>query len=189
MATHGITTNTYKRFVIDSGAVYKNWGEAGEALLGATRGGNVFKIETELRMMEVDGARGPVKGGRRITNVLATITANFIEVSEEMLLRALPAAVAADYPVAPATKTHDLITRSTDVADADYLTNIAIVGESTYSSTNNIVVVLENVLSDGNLEVSFADKDESVIAVTFTAHYLPSAIDTEPWKIYNPVIG
>lgn len=188
MATHGITTNTYKRFVIDSGAVYKNWGEGGELLLGATRGGNVFKIETELRMMEADGARGPVKGGRRITNTLATITANFLELSEALLLLGLPAATAADYPDTP-SKTHDLITRTADVADADYVTNIAIVGETTYSATNRFVGVLENVLSDGNLEMSLSDKDESVIAVTFTAHFLPAAMDTEPWKYYNPIIG
>ena len=66
---HGVTTNTYKKLVIDSGAVYKNYGESGEALLGATRGGNTFTIEQEIRNMEVDGAKGSVKGFRRITAV------------------------------------------------------------------------------------------------------------------------
>lgn len=190
MATkHGITTSTYTRFIIDSGAVYKNYGEAGQALLGATRGGNSFKIETEIRQMDVDGARGPVKGGERITNVLATLTANFVEVSKELLIRALPGASAADYPAAPSTKTHDLVTRSADIATGDYLTNVAIVGMSTYSSTNWVIVKLKNVISDGNLEISFSDKDESVLAVTFKAHFDPSSMTTEPWEIYNPIIA
>lgn len=187
--THGITANTYTRFIIDSGAVYKNYGEANELLLGATRGGNTFKIETEIRQMDVDGARGPVKGGERIVSVIASITANFVEVKKELLLYALPGATAADYPVAPATKTHDLITRAADIATTDYLTNIAIVGESTQSVTNYVICLIKNVISDGNLEVSFADKDESVLPVTFRAHFDPSALTTEPWEIYSPIIA
>lgn len=189
MAKHGITTNTYTRFIIDSGAVYKNYGEAGQALLGATRGGNAFKIESEIRQMDVDGARGPVKGGERLVGIVATLTANFVEVSKELLLRALPGATAANYPAAPATKTHDLITRSADIVTGDYLTNVAIVGQSTASATNYVIVKLLNVLSDGNLEISFSDKDESVLAVTFKAHFDPSVMTTEPWEIYNPIIS
>jgi hypothetical protein len=185
---HGVTANTFTRFIIDAGAVYKNWGESSEVLLGATRGGNSFKIETELRQMEVDGAIGPVKGGKRITNVVATITANFVEVSKALFLLANPAATAADYP-ATGTKTHDLISRAADLATTDYITNIAIVGMSTYSSTNFVVVKLLNVLADGNIEIGFNDKDESVLPVTFTAHFDPSLLSQEPWQIYNPVIG
>jgi hypothetical protein len=186
---HGVTANTFTRFLIDAGAVYKNYGEAGEALLGATRGGNSFKIETEQRLMEVDGAIGPVKGGERIVNVVATITANFVEVSKALFLLANPGATAADYPTAPTAKTHDLITRAADIASSDYCTNIAIVGNSTYSATGYIVVMLLNPLADGNIELGFNDKDESVLPITFKAHFDPSTLGTEPWKIYNPVIA
>lgn len=185
---HGVTANTFTRFIIDAGAVYKNYGEAGETLLGATRGGNSFKIEVEERLMEVDGAIGPVKGGKRIVNSVATITANFVEVSKALLLLASPAATAADYPSTPA-KTHDLVTRAADIATTDYLTNIAIVGNSTYSATNYVIVKLSNALADGNLEIGFNDKDESVLAVTFTAHFDPSTLSTEPWSIYCPIIA
>jgi len=41
----GVTTNTVKRFFVDAGAVYLNYGVEGEEkLLGATKGGNVFTI-------------------------------------------------------------------------------------------------------------------------------------------------
>lgn len=186
--SHGITSSTPDRFYIDAGAVYKNWGEVNEALIGATRGGNSFKIETEQREMPMDGARGVVKGAKRNVTVAATLTANFLEMTTPLLLLTQPGATAADYPDTP-SKTHDLITRSADIADADYITNIVIVGDNTQSPTNKIVVMLENVLADGNLEVGFNDKDESVVAVNFAAHFLPSDLDTEPWKVYNPIIA
>jgi hypothetical protein len=185
---HGVTASSFTRFIIDAGAVYKNYGESGETLLGATRGGNSFKIETEQRAMGVDGAIGEVKGSKRIVNVAATITANFVELSKALFLLANPGATSADYP-ATLGKTHDLITRANDLATSDYLTNVAIVGNSTYSTTGYIIVKLLNVLSDGNLEIGFNDKDEAVVPITFKAHFDPSTLSTEPWAIYNPILA
>ena len=44
---HGVTTETVKRLFVDAGAVYVNYDEPDERLLGATRGGNTFTIEQE----------------------------------------------------------------------------------------------------------------------------------------------
>jgi len=56
---HGITADTYKRFIIDSGAVYT--GFTGFAslgtLIGATRGGNQFIIEQGSRRRTGPGER------------------------------------------------------------------------------------------------------------------------------------
>ena len=185
---HGVTTDTYKNLVIDSGAVYKNYGEAGEALLGATRGGNTFTVEQEVRNMEVDGAKGPVKGFRRITNVTASITANFVEFSKEVLNLAMVGSDIADYPDTP-SKTHDQITRALEIAIGDYLTNIAIVGEVTGNSTYPCVAIIKNVIADGNLEISHAPNDESVVAVTFKAHFDSGDLDDEPWEVRYPTIS
>ena len=185
---HGVTANTFKKFVIDSGAVYKNYGTGGETLLGATRGGNTFSIETEYREMAADGAKGPVKGGKRITKVDAKIKANFVEISSAVLALALPGAAVSDYPNTPG-KTHDSVKRSLAIALADYVTNIAIVGEVTGNSTQPIIVILSNVLADGKFELGFTDNDESVLAVEFTAHFDASALDTEPWEIRYPTIA
>jgi hypothetical protein len=185
---HGVTSSTFTRFVIDAGAVYKNYGESSEVLLGATRGGNSFKIEAEQRIMGVDGAIGDVKGGVRIVNVAATITANFVEFSKALFLLANPGATAVDYPTT-GTKTHDLITRANDVATTDYISNIAIVGNSTYSPTGFIVVKLLNVLADGNIELGFNDKDETVIPITFKSYFDPGLLSQEPWQILNPILA
>ena len=37
--THGITSSTPLRLQLDAGAIYLDWGEAGEVLLGTTMGG------------------------------------------------------------------------------------------------------------------------------------------------------
>ena len=185
---HGVTANTYKKFIIDSGAVYLNYGESGEALLGATRGGNTFVIETEYRDMPVDGAKGPTKGGRRIVSVNATLTVNMIELSASIMSRALPGSAVADFPTTPG-KTHDQITRALAIAAADYATNIALVGEVTGNTTQAAVFIVRNALSDGNFEISLADGEEPVIAITFKAHFDPSTMDTEPWAVRFPTIA
>ena len=188
---HGITANTYKRFVIDAGLVYKDYGEVGQTALGATRGGNTFTLEVEQREMEVDGARGPVKGSKRRVNTIARLAINFVEFKRETFALMLPGVTVADYPSTLA-KTHDQYTRNTDIADSDYFTNIAIVGNTTASGDatgSYMAIILKNVLGDGNIELAFADKEEAVPAVTFIAHFLPTDLGTEPWEIRSPIIS
>lgn len=184
---HGINSSSYKEFIIDGGKLFFNYGEAGELAMGATRGGSTFAINTEYKDMPVDGAKGPVKGGRRITKVEAVLTVNMIEFNAALLAKALPGSAQADYPSTPA-KTHDKITRSLTLALTDYITNVAIVGEVTGVSDKYFVGILKNVIADGNLEISFVDNDESVLSLQFKAHFDPAAIDTEPWEIRWPVI-
>lgn len=183
---HGITSNTYKRFIIDSGAVYKNYDESGEALLGATRGGNTFTMEQEIRDMPVDGAKGRVKGHNRITRVNAIIVANFLEVSADILNLAFPGSSVADFG---SPKTHDQVTRSLAIALSDYVTNIAIIGEVTGGAANANGIIIDNALVTENIEVGHVDNDESVLSLTFTAHFDPADLDTEPWRFRFPVIA
>ena len=184
---HGITSNSYKKFIVDSGAVYLDYDEVGETLLGATRGGNTFVIETDYRDMPVDGAKGRVKGGERITRVDATITANFVEISPTILALALPGSSTADYPDTP-TKTHDQITRALVILLADYSTNVALLGEVTGDDTNAAVFIISNPLVTSNFEASLADADEPAISLSFSAHFDPSDMDTEPWEVRFPEI-
>lgn len=183
---HGITADTYKRFIIDAGAVYTgftNFASLG-TLLGATKGGSQLTIEQEIKDMEVDGARGPVIGSRRITMIKATLTVNFIEHTLDNLKRALVGSVSAVSEV-----NWNAITRALVIADADFLTDITIVGEVS-GDTDGMAIKLDSVIADGNFELTFADKEEGVIAMTFTAHFDPALIgagtDTEPWTIFWP---
>jgi hypothetical protein len=181
---HGITTETYERLVIDAGQVRKNYVDENDTgvLLGATRGGSVFAVETELREMPVDGAKGPVKGDKRIIKVTATLECNFVESTTEIFKRILCGSAVADYgsPV-----THDDITRSLQLAASDYLTNVVIIGEVA-GSAEPVILFIENALSDGKLSMSLADNDETVNKIKFTGHFDPDDLDAEPWKIRFP---
>lgn len=180
---HGITTETYKRFLVDAGAVFKNYGETDEALIGATRDGNTFTIEQEIKEMEVDGQKGPVKGSRRITRVTARITANFVEFTTTIMKLALPGSSVTDYP--ETEPTHDEIKRALQIALSDYVDSIALVGNKS-GTDEPIICGIKNALADGNFEVSEADGEEATISIQFTAHFGPEALDEEPWFIRNP---
>ena len=183
---HGITANTYKKFVVDSGAAYLNYGESDETLFGATRGGSSFAIETEYRDMPVDGAKGPVKGGRRITSVNAILTVNFLELSATLLSRVLPGSSVADYG---SPKSHDEITRALAIALTDYATNVALVGEVSGGGVNAAEFILDNALVDGNFELALSDAEEPVLSAQFKGHFDPSSMDAEPWTVRFPVIA
>lgn len=185
---HGITTNTYRKIVIDSGSVYKNYGLGGETLLGATRGGSTFTIEQEIRKMEVDGAKGDVKGDKRIVKVSPQLKVNFLELSSALMKMALPGSALADYP-ATQGKTHDQLTRALQIALSDYVDNITIIGECTGSLTGYVECGIKNALANGNFEMGFADNDESVLSLTFIGHFVATDLDSEPWFIRFPVIS
>jgi hypothetical protein len=189
--THGITTETTKRFSIDSGAVFLNLGETvGERLLGATRGGNTFTVEQEIKIIEVDGAKGPLKGARRITESSAKIKANILELTTANIMLAISGSTATNWtdPTStPATNTHDEIRRVRNISDLDYVKNIAIVGKVT-GTNENIICMVYNALADEGLELAFEDKEEGILEVTFTAHYDPADLSTEPWGIRFPKI-
>ena len=180
---HGITGTTYNNLIIDSCAVYTGFTGLASlgTLIGATKGGNSFVIEQEVKEMEADGAHGPVEGSRRVVRVAAKLTCNFYEQSLTNLKRSIVASESAVFET-----DWDAITRDTKIQAADYITDITIVGEVSGTTTGAWAIKLDNALADSNFELSFADKEEGVIPVTFTAHFDPADLDTEPWTIYWP---
>ena len=104
----GLNVNTPDRIFVDAGAVYINYGLADQRLLGATRGGNEWNLNREIRDVEVDGVKGPTKGLRRVTTVRPQITCNLIELSLDNLLKAIAGSSSAETP-------------KTKVVDAEYV--------------------------------------------------------------------
>lgn len=177
---HGITTETVQRLILDAGAVYASYGETGEVLIGATREGSTFAIEQDVREIPLDGARGPLKGARRIVEVRAQLTANVLEVGKENIMRILVGSQDTT------DVTHDIITRNRDIIDADYLDNVALV--ATVSGRDEpIVCMVKNVIADGEFSISTADRDEAVVEMQFTGHFDTSELDEEPWEIRFPL--
>jgi GH25 family lysozyme M1 (1,4-beta-N-acetylmuramidase) len=190
--TTGITATSLSNFVIDAGAVYINYGEVNERLLGATRGGNTFTIEVEMREMEIDGVRQAVKGTKRIISVVASMTVNLLELTAENLALALTGSQLTTFTQAPSpTPTHDVIKRIREIGTMDYVENIAVVGKVN-NSAENFVGILYNALSSGGLELAMEDESEAAIELTFTAHIDPADIADdgsypEAWEIRMPI--
>jgi hypothetical protein len=192
-ATSGLTATSTQNFVVDAGAVYLNLGETGERVLGATQGGSTFSIEQDVKVIEIDGTRGNTKGARRIITSNAGMKVGLLEMTTANLLLAIAGSSATDYTdtsvigggTPATTPTHDQIRRTRNLSDLDYLTNIALVGKVS-GTDQNIICMLYNALNDDKLEMKMEDKKEMTLEVTFSAHYDPSDVMTEPWAIFFP---
>lgn len=189
---HGITTETHKNLLIDAGVVILNYGlgvEAGERVLGATAGGNTFTVERDIRDMaeNIDGSKGKTKGFRRVVVENATLATNLIEMTEANLTLAIAGSLAAVQPENPEDPYQpggftEII--SSDIQEDSYIDNIALAG--TLSNGSPIIIILYNALSDENFEIGQTDKEESVLAVTFSAHWDPEFENRPPWAIRYP---
>jgi hypothetical protein len=114
VAKHGVTTDTADRLLINAGAVYFGFinADAPGTLLGATSGGNTVDIKRTIRDIRPDGSKGPVKGFRRLSEVLVSIKVNMLEITAENLRRALAGAV---YSSGTTTITDEAVGAGNDV--------------------------------------------------------------------------
>lgn len=179
--TVGYTAKTPDHLLIDAGALYKNYGVTGEALIGATAGGNQFDIVIKTRQVKVDGVKGNAKGLEFITDVEVTLKTNLLEITTDILKMALIGKVDStgiDY---------DVITGKTTIDDTDYLDNVALVGRIS-GSQKPVVIILKNALSTEGLKFKTEDDKDNVLPVTFTGHIDPNFPEILPYEIHFPKI-
>jgi hypothetical protein len=174
-----VNADTPDRLLFDAGALYRDYGEDGEDLIGATRGGSTFNVDREDREIEVDGVHGPVQGLRRTIRHTATLEVTFLEMSEQTFVDLTRGTSTSD-------GTHHTVTPDNEIVDADFYTNIALVAEINNSSDPAILKLL-NAQPTNEWDISTDDDDEGQLTVTFEAHYDPAALDTVPYEIMFPV--
>lgn len=177
--TVGFNEQTAKNLLIDSGAIYKNYGLVNEKLISATSGGNEFNANVKTRDVKADGVKGVQKNLRFITDSEITLKTNLLEFTAETLKMALMGEIDAtgvDY---------DVITGKTYIADADYLENIALVGKISGSS-KPVIIILKNVLNTDGLKFKTEDDKDLVLPVTFTAFGDPKTPNDLPYEIRYP---
>lgn len=183
----GVSASTPFNLLVDAGAVYLNYGEVSEKLLGATRGGNVFRVNQTFRSVPVDGTIGAVNAMTRIINVEATMTVHLLELSAANLKLAFPGAVSSPAPVLlPAiVSVHTLIRRSRNIIAADFLKNVALVG-TIAGKVAPVICMLYNALQTDNIQMSTSDDSETVTDLIFKGHFDLTNLAIEPWSVWYP---
>jgi hypothetical protein len=165
--------------VLGAGAIYFNYGEVSEAAIGATRGGSTFTVEREIVPIEQDGAYGAIKGLKKKIRIQPILLVNAMELNTTTYAKFF-----AGMTVSTSNVDYDLVTENVAIADGDYLTNVAFVGET--EAGDDVVIIVKNALGDGSIEFAIEDKNEIVPEVQFTGHYLSSALTTVPYEVRFP---
>lgn len=188
----GLTANTAKNLLLDAGAFFKDYdvttdtpATAKTKLIGATQGGGSFSAVPTIRPIEIDGAKGSVKGLETIDGWTVTMVANAKEVTVDNLKLALGAATVTTIET-PSGYTK--ITGNADFTEADYANNITWIGKLK-GTEKPVIIVVKNALSLNGLNLTVADKSEAVIPITLTGHYDPEALTEVPFEIYFPTIA
>jgi phage FluMu protein gp41 len=186
VSTVGYSSATPSRLVLDAGAIYKNvtyaTGDFTGTLIGATSGGNEFVFKQTLRQVEIDGAKGPVKGLEIIEKEEAELNVNLKELTAQNVALSIAGSNTVTTDV-----NYDVITSKGKVDLTDYIDSIAYVGR--VSGTNKpVVIILKNVLSLEGLNFKTEDNKEVVIPIKFAAHADEADVQagTLPVLIYWP---
>ena len=176
-----ISAHTEDRMLFDAGAVYRDYGEVTQELIGATRGGATWTVERDDREVDVDGARGPIKGLVRTVRETARLEVELLEITLQTLVDLLKGTVVSD-------GVHKKVRPTLDIIAADYYTNIALVAKSSGAAASiPIILKLLNAMQRGEWSISTTDKEEGVLACTFVAHYNAATPETVPYDISIPV--
>lgn len=181
---HGITENTPSELMFRAGVVYKNLkfadGEWNGEVLGATSGGSKFSLVEEFADAEVDGALVKVKGLKVKIGETGTLETNVTEFKEDVIKEALHLVTSAK-----TAEGYTVYTTKGLIGDADYLENIAFVGELT--SGKQVIFILPNAFCTSGMEIEPKDKEQAVYALTFEAHAtIDGDLDHLPVEIYYP---
>lgn len=183
----GITENTPKSLMLGAGTIYKNltWDSTKNAwngtVFGATSGGNKFTLTPNIVTVDVDGATVETKGLTQKQGETAQLEINLVEISPA----SLKLAMIGEEVKSEATGFTKLATKSV-ITNEDYIDNIAFVGF--LADDTPIIIIMENALCTSGLELSGANKEATVIPVTFKpyADNEGDIFDRLPVYIYYP---
>jgi hypothetical protein len=168
--------------LLGEGILYKNYGEAGEAIIGATRGGSKLEIERNIKQMAFDGAYGAHKGLRRYERFVAKLVINFLKLTYTNLAYGVPITVSDG---TDQDGTYKKIAFDLDINASDVLTNITFVGQK--HDGKYCIIKLENALNIDKIELEFKEKDEVVSEMTYTGFYSYATPTTPPLKIQDEI--
>jgi len=166
----GMTANTPNNLLIDAPTILVSG-----TSIGAARDGATWTLEQTIREPNIDGARGPVVGTRRVTRSVARVTFSPLEWTPENWRQFIAGALG------------NPLRRSTYIIDPSFhIPEVSIIG--TRQDGGEAIITLFDALGDSE-EISAAMEDENEAApeVQLTAHFKPTNVsDEEPWSIKLP---
>jgi len=191
LAKTGYTANTSKKYLVNSGVIYKNLVYTTETgwsgtILGATAEGTTLKIELNYRQIEIDGPKVNTMGEKVLESANASLETNVKELTAEILRQSLNGTIA-DVEIGEAPTGYKVVKSKMKVEATDFLTNIAYVG--TLTGTNEpIIIILDNAFVTSGLETEHKENSEAVVTLVFEAHATAEQVNAEelPWTIYYP---
>lgn len=186
----GFTDKTPKSLLLDAGTFFKNYDVttdtfetaiAGGKCIGATLGGGEFNAKPEIRPIEIDGVKGKAKGLEVLDSWDVLIKANVIEVNEDTIKMSL---CASDLDTS-SNEDYDILKGRNNIELSDYIDNITWVG--TLSGSNKpVIIVVRNALNTEGLVLQTQDKNQAVVATSFSGHYAMEDLQSPPFEIYYP---
>lgn len=187
LKTHGITKGTPKEILLGAGAYYKDLKYEESAgwtgtVLGATQGGGKVSITPEYLTIEVDGATVKVKGLEKKVGETANMEINLLEIKESHLVEVLHM----EEDTTKKVPGYKIYKSKRDIGDDDYFDNIAFVG--TLTSGEQVILIFENGIIEGALELEPKNKEVSVFTATVecTASFEQDDLEHLPYYIYYP---
>lgn len=153
------------------------------SILGATSGGGTVAITPEYLDAELDGATVKVKGAKNIVGWTAQMEINLTEFREGVFVDALHLVKDENAGVTGYVK----YTTKAQLNDDDYLENIAFVG--LLNDGRNVIVVMNNALCTGAMELEPQNKTQATFAATFECHadFEQEDLMHVPVDVYFPV--
>lgn len=168
LKSHGITTDTPKKIMLGAGVYYKNlrWETSAwtGTPIGATSGGGTINHTPEYLDAELDGATVLVKGAKNKVGETAQMDINLTEFKEGLFVDMLHLEKDTSAGVTGYTKYKS----KAMLTDDDYLDNIAFVGLT--NDGKNIIVIMNNALCIGALELNPQNKTQSTFTASFACH-------------------
>jgi hypothetical protein len=158
-----------------TGILYKEYGEGTQREIGASRGDITFIDDREFRHKDFNGQYGPVEGNKVIIKSEQILKFGLLELTYQNFEDCYAGLAVSDEGA------YHQITGDLAVAAGDYHENVAWAGER--HDSKYCIILLNNALGDGKIEMPIKDKDDIVIDTQFTAHYGTATPTTPPWSI------
>ncbi len=163
--------NTAEKIMLGCGVV-----SVGGVPLGLTRGGSTFTVEREIRPIEADCDRGPVKGRVVIDTEVPKLTVNALEPFAADELKSYWPGLEVD----STNVDYDEMTGTLSIAASDYV-DVQFVGKT--KDGKAVTIQVDDAINMANIEWGLEDKNEVVPSLEFTGHYDDSTRDVPPWRV------